>query len=48
MEIKAFLPKTKQEKIMYLDEKNMFIMPNHKKIVEYHENPALSHWVDER
>ena len=46
--IKAFLPKPKQDKTVHPDEKNMFIMPNHKKNMNYNENPSLSHWMDER
>ena len=31
---------------MYPDGQNMFIVPNHKKNLDYHENQGLSHFLD--
>ena len=45
-EKKAFLAKSKHQ-IMYPDEKNMFIVSNHKKNGHYYENPSLSYLTDE-
>ena len=47
-ENKSITSKTKAEKIIYHDEKNMFIVPNHKNNVDYDENPSLSHLMDRR
>ena len=47
MEIKAFLPKPKHQNV-YPNEKNMLIVSNHKKNLDYHENQGLPHFLDER
>ena len=46
-ENKSFSSKTKVEKTVHLDEKSMLIVPNHRKNVDYDENPSLSYLMDE-
>ena len=42
MEIKAFLANPKQQNYAS-NNKNVFIVLNHRKNGDYHENPSLSH-----
>ena len=42
---KLFLP-NKNFNIIYPYMENMIVVPNHKKIGDYYENPSLTHFTD--